>query len=331
MKMRFLLLFSILFCGKAFACSCAFTWKTESAFAYYDVVFSGRVIGSEKIEIRDSASNHSYSRMQFKFRIDEGYKGTGSDTTVFVNTGMHDGDCGYHFFPGIKYIVFASRSAKNNSLNTSICSATENFNSADAKKLQELAVKKESSLRTDSLQKSITVHFYYGSKPARGYKKTESHYFGGIHGGHVSLQIDSTVFSFVPAGMPVHIFAHRNKRQSTYISDQAASFLNDTDGCKFTSITFPISDSQYTVIQNLKTLYLDSTPYDYAFFGMRCAAAAYDVLGQAGVVKKRNNFTNVCRNFYPKRMRKRLIRRAKREQLQMVQHDGRKSRRWEKD
>lgn len=331
MKMRFLILILLLFGGNAFACSCAFTWKTESAFTYYDVVFSGRVIGAKQIEVFDSSANRAYSRMQFRFRIDEGYKGTESDTTVFVNTGMHDGDCGYHFLPGIKYIVFASRSAKNNTLNTNICSATENFNLQDAKKLHDLAAKKQIQPKTDSLTKSITVHFYYGSRPARGYKGTESHYFGGIHGGHVSLQIDSTVFSFVPAGMPVHIFAHRNKRQSTYISDQASSFLNDTAGCKFTSITFPISDSQYVLIQHLKTVYLDSTPYDYAFFGMRCAAAAYDVLGQAGVVKKRNNFTNVCRNFYPKRMRKRLIRRAKREHLQMVQHDGRKSRRWEKD
>lgn len=328
MRSVFFILF--LFCGKIFACTCAYEWTTEPAFRASDIVFSGRVIGSDKIEIYDSVRKHAHHRMQYRFRIDEGYKGIGSDTSVLIYTGVSDGDCGFHFFAGIKYIVFGYASKKDGTFSTNICTATALHNPVVAAELHDLATKKQSAA-TDSLSKSVTIHFYYGSKPARGYKDTETKYFGGIHGGHVFLQIDSTLFSFVPAGSPIHIFAHKRKRQSAYTTETAEQFYNDTAGGKFTSITFPVSDSQYAVIQNIKKQYLDSTPYDYAFFGMRCAAAAYDVLGQAGVVKKRSNFTNVCRNFYPKRMRKRFIKRAKKENLKMIQQNGRPGRKWEKD
>lgn len=336
MKMRPILFILLLFCGKIFACTCAYDWTTESAYKSFDVIFSGRVIASEKISVYDSSSKRSYHRMQYAFSVQKSYKGLHSDTLVHVNTGISDADCGFHFFIGMKYIVFASKNEKHPVFNTNICSATAHYNPVTARELEKLSSEKSStgsmlSPAKDSLSKTVTIHFYYGSKPARGYKGSESKYFGGIHGGHVSLQIDSTIFSFVPAHFPVHIFAHKGKRQSAYVTESAAGFFRDTAGCKFTSITFPVSDSQYTAIQKLKTGYLASTPYDYAFFGMRCAAAAYDVLGQAGIVKKRCNFANVFVNFYPKPMRKRLIKRAKKENLEMVQHGGRLSRRWEKD
>ena len=64
---------------------------------------------------------------------------------------------------------------------------------------------------------------------------------------------------------------------------------------------------------------------------MRCAAAAYDVLAQVGVVKKRSKFGNVFANFYPKLMRKRMLRDATEKGLKVVRRQGRASRKWKKD
>lgn len=185
--------------------------------------------------------------------------------------------------------------------------------------------------QADSSAHSITIHFLYGSKPAKGYKGTETKYFGGIHGGHVFMQFDGIIFSFMPNNYPVHVFAHRNKKQSGYFQQSLSEFSKDTAGSKVTSITFPLNDSQYTCLLRVRDEYKKSTPYDYAFFGMRCAAACYNVLGCAGVVKQRGNFANVCINFYPKPMRKRMLNYAKQHHLAVVYREGRASRKWERD
>ena len=61
----------------------------------------------------------------------------------------------------------------------------------------------------------IKVHFLYGSKPKKEYKKTESKWFGGIHGGHVEIEINDTVYGFGPY-KKFHYIAHKK-------SDTAAS------------------------------------------------------------------------------------------------------------
>ena len=49
------------------------------------------------------------------------------------------------------------------------------------------------------------------------------------------------------------------------------------------------------------------------FFGMRCAAGAYDTLSKAEVCKCTFRFKIISKNFYPKRLRKKLLKRAKKE------------------
>jgi hypothetical protein len=185
--------------------------------------------------------------------------------------------------------------------------------------------------QTDSVQpKYITVHFLYGSKPARGYKATEHKAFGGIHGGHVSIQIDTTIFSFRPK-YGWHIFARHHKIEGGFILENAASWANDTTGDKYTSIQIPLSDSQYVVLQNFEKKVLAESPYDYAFFGMRCASGAADVLSQLGIFKKRSNFGYIRKNFYPKRLRRKLLRYAKAHELAVTRKQGRRSRKWERE
>jgi hypothetical protein len=190
---------------------------------------------------------------------------------------------------------------------------------------------KECFCQSDAIQqKYITVHFLYGSKPASGFRSTEKKMFGGIHGGHVSLQIDSSIFSFTPK-YGWHIFPRHRKIEGGFILETISSFIADSVGNKYTSIQIPVSDSQYAVLKNFETCSLAKSPYDYAFFGMRCAAGAADVLSQIGILKKRSHFGFIVKDFYPKRLRRKLFRYAEKNKLVVVRKQGRKSRKWERD
>lgn len=185
--------------------------------------------------------------------------------------------------------------------------------------------------QTDSIQKKfITVHFLYGSKPAHGYKATEPKLFGGIHGGHVSMQIDSGIFSFTPK-YGWHIVARHHKIEGGYIEENADTWAQDTSDKKYTSIRIPVSDSQFTGLTTLEKCYLDTSPYDYAFLGMRCASACADVLSHLGIVKQRSNFGLIRKNFYPKRLRRKLLRYAKKNELEVISKEGKKTRKWERE
>ncbi|MDJ1468511.1 hypothetical protein QNI19_10730 [Cytophagaceae bacterium DM2B3-1] len=58
--------------------------------------------------------------------------------------------------------------------------------------------------------KFIKVHFLYGSKPKKEFKFLEKKWFGGMHGGHVSIETDSVVTGFGPKGK-FHVFGNRKK------------------------------------------------------------------------------------------------------------------------
>jgi hypothetical protein len=184
--------------------------------------------------------------------------------------------------------------------------------------------------QTDSVQKYLTIHFLYGSKPARGCKATEHKAFGGIHGGHVSMQLDSTIFSFVPK-YGWHIISRHHKIEGGYLLEDATTWASDTSGEKYTSIRIPLTDTQYKSLVRIEKDYLATSPYDYAFLGMRCASACADVLGQLGIIKHRSNFGLIRKHFYPKRLRRKLLRYAKRNKLEVVRTQGRKSRKWERE
>src|SRR3989338_7339593 len=155
----------------------------------------------------------------------------------------------------------------------------------------------------------IKVHFLYGSKPTKKYKKTEPKYFGGIHGGHVSIDVDGIDYGFSPKEK-FYIVSHRRKRHSEFQSDAGTTTRAHEPGYKVVSFVIPLSKEQYVQINAIHGNYCSKPPYDYAFFGMRCAAATQDVLAQIGVVKKRGRFSNIFTTFYPKKLRKRMFKLA---------------------
>ncbi len=181
----------------------------------------------------------------------------------------------------------------------------------------------------------IKVHFLYGSRPKKEFKETEDKWFGRIHGGHVGIEIDSNyIIDFGPAGK-FHIFSRDNDRNSTFHNSSCNGFWRtfgaDSDQVKRMTVIIPINTHQRRLLDSLAEAYTAETPYDYAFFGMRCAAAACDVLAQIGVVKKHSQFGTWRRNFYPKRFRHHLVRKAKKEGWTIVKHEGCSTRVWEND
>jgi hypothetical protein len=181
----------------------------------------------------------------------------------------------------------------------------------------------------------IKVHFLYGSKPKKKYKDVEPKWFGGILGGHVGIETDSnTVLNFVPSG-EFHVFAKNKERHSAFAVHTPKSFWqifgSSTDSVKKTTIEIPITRLQKQKLDSVSKAYRSQTPYDYAFFGMRCGAAAYDILSKLGILKKYSYRKTYRKIFYPRKLRKRLIKKAKKNKWTIRMTEGTKKRKWEGD
>lgn len=176
-------------------------------------------------------------------------------------------------------------------------------------------------------QDSIKLHFLYGSKPAKGHKDSEVKHFGGLKGGHVNIEANGRVLDFLPGKCPIF---PKNKKPSGgfYVNNTVAG---NESGNKMVTIVVPVSPDKLQILEKIFDSVAQKTPYDYAVFGMRCAAATYDVLSGVGLVKKISNRTNVFKHFYPKLLRKRLLKWAEKNNYQVITREGRPSRKWEKD
>jgi hypothetical protein len=177
----------------------------------------------------------------------------------------------------------------------------------------------------------VKVHFVYGSKPKRAFKETELKQFGGIHGGHVYLEVNQKIISYGTNNGKWHIFPHKSKSAGKYRVDKDLKWHGDTGKLKITTIIIPITKEQLLKFKEVEESYFEKTPYDYAFLGMRCAAGAYDVLDKAEVCSHKTRWRIISKNFYPKRLRVKLLKRAKNENWQVLKQNGRATRKWEKD
>ncbi len=181
----------------------------------------------------------------------------------------------------------------------------------------------------------INVHFLYGSVPLAQYKNQESEWFGGLLGGHVGIELEEDkILNFLPSGK-FHIFASKN-RHSAYVESTKTEFYGIFDGkatdTKRTIIRIPINAEQKKQLQAISANYLKHPPYDYAFFGMRCGAATYEILGQLDKLPKYSSFMQTATKvFYPKILRKKLIKTAEANGWKITREAGSKRRRWEED
>jgi hypothetical protein len=182
----------------------------------------------------------------------------------------------------------------------------------------------------DVSQKFLKVHFLYGSKPRSLFRETEKKYFGGLHGGHVTIELDGQIFGFqFKDGF--HYVSHRRHPLSCYSENPCTEWVKDTVSFKYVSIVIPITTDDYQKLKIVQHNYLDHTPYDYAFLGMRCAAATEDVLSQVRIGKRRSRIGTICFNFFPQPLRRRMLRLAAERNYTVVKHPGRTSRIWENE
>lgn len=184
-------------------------------------------------------------------------------------------------------------------------------------------------------QPTVTVHFLYGSKPAQGFEQEESRWFGGRRGGHVGLEVQANrVLNFMPSGK-FHWLSHERDRHSRFAEltvSQTYQCLGGSKGeLKTAAIRIPLDSVQFQLLQQIVTRYLDQTPYDYAFMGMRCAAATDEVLAQLGITKRRRFWGTVFHTFRPRALRKRLLRKAEVDGWEVLRQEGSVRRIWEKD
>ena len=178
-----------------------------------------------------------------------------------------------------------------------------------------------------SAQDSIKLNFLYGSKPAKGYSASEAKHFGGLKGGHVNIEANGRVLDFLPGECPV--FPKNKKPTGGFYINSHISW--DTATTKCMSITIPVTTDKMRQLENLFDSFSRKTPYDYAVFGVRCAAASYDVLSKIGLVKEISIQKNITKHFYPKLLRKRMIKWAVANHYPIIFHKGRRSRKWESD
>lgn len=182
----------------------------------------------------------------------------------------------------------------------------------------------------------LKVHFLYGSKPLKSDKNTEQKWFGGILGGHVGIEVEEDkVLNFLPSRESFHWFANKKDKHSTYAIHSVPSFYaifgGHPDSVKLAIVYIPITIQQKETFDSIVSAYVGHAPYDYAFFGMRCGAATYEILAQLGIFPSYSYKKTSRKIFYPRKLRKRLFKMAGKNNWKISKQEGSKNRKWEND
>jgi hypothetical protein len=181
----------------------------------------------------------------------------------------------------------------------------------------------------------LKVHFLYGSKPMREHRDTEKKWFGGVLGGHCGIEADSNqIVSFFRGG-DFHYVARKNNRHSRYVTHSYDRFYSIFGGAPETKkravVHVPVTAEQKQKFDSLIAAYRQQTPYDYAFIGMRCGSATYEILGQLEVLPAYGYRRTYWKIFYPRRLRRPLFSVAEKNNWTIERNDGSVTRKWEKD
>lgn len=92
----------------------------------------------------------------------------------------------------------------------------------------------------------------------------------------------------------------------------------------------PVTQSEKDSILAKAKRYYEHPPYPYALFGMRCAAACYDLLS-AGVFPARSQRKMTWKFITPRKFRKYVYRNAADHHWNITRTEGRATRKWDHD
>jgi hypothetical protein len=181
---------------------------------------------------------------------------------------------------------------------------------------------------------TLKIHFLYGSKPKKNCQHFQPKWFGGLLGGHAGIEVgNEKILHFLPNGK-FHYVAQKNSH-SKYVYNSYRSFYEvlggDIDSNKAAIVSIPISAAQKKTYDSLVSRYLANAPYDYAFVGYRCGSATYEALAQLHILKAMGFNATKFRVFYPRKLRKKILKKAKENGWLIERREGCASRIWEKD
>jgi hypothetical protein len=176
----------------------------------------------------------------------------------------------------------------------------------------------------------LKVFFRYGSVPEIGYEHIEYEETGGLKGGHVSLGIDSLEIGFTNKNR-INIFPKKTDHNGIFYWEYLKDFENQGLGKKYITFLIPLTMDQYQKLRGILMAYINNPPYDYAFFGMRCASATYEVLSQIGIMEPMSWRKNIRSNFYPRLFRRKMTELARKNGYTVIKVKGRRTRIWERD
>lgn len=150
--MKYLLLIGIFWLqsNSILACNCVGKDTITTAFLHSDYVFLALILSKEKVIVKDKnlPSGFVMERMKYKVRLIEKYKGELKQNIVDIVTGIGNGDCGYNFKTGRRYIIYSV--TKNKYFDkgedtdiyfyTDVCSRTRENNYIERRRLNKIRV-----------------------------------------------------------------------------------------------------------------------------------------------------------------------------------------------
>ncbi|MFP9112920.1 hypothetical protein ACLI1A_03190 [Flavobacterium sp. RHBU_3] len=104
--MKYFVVIALLFFNLGNACSCIGKSKIKPEIKASSLIVSGVIIGSKMMQ--DHSNNYTSSFMEYSVLVQKVFKGSISNDTIKIYTGVGKGDCGYRFVIGQKYIIYAN-------------------------------------------------------------------------------------------------------------------------------------------------------------------------------------------------------------------------------
>jgi hypothetical protein len=190
----------------------------------------------------------------------------------------------------------------------------------------------QAATNSDDTLKTIKIHIIHGSKPAKGQKK-EYKTIGGRYGGHIVIEAGGFMYGFYYKSAKIHVFPRQKKKNRKGIMEkqEANIWVSANKSYKITTIELPIDTLQYNALVLTLTSYYKEAPYDYAFWGMRCASSCYYTLSKIGVIGQLNKTQAIVNAFYPGQFRKKMLRIAAKNKYVVFLQKGKTTRKWEGD
>ena len=131
---------------KTWACTCVGENTIQEEIKQSDYIFAGKIISKNIFIVNDTNLPSGFLMKQVEYTIlaVKIYKGKTSNDTIRLVTGLGNGDCGYEFAVGLKYIIYSVYYNKyfahgNNVapfLYTNICTRTKRIHNKELKKLK---------------------------------------------------------------------------------------------------------------------------------------------------------------------------------------------------